>query len=94
VAGFRFTYDPAGQAQVIDPVTGAITTPGTRVRDVTLDDGTVLVAGDQYPFGGIPFTTLGISYQQALRNYLTGPLGGVVTAAQYPAGGEGRITTV
>jgi 5'-nucleotidase len=115
VAGFRFTYDPAGQAQVIDPVTGAITTPGTRVRDVTLDDGTVLVTGgqvqpgpaltvatidflarggDQYPFGGIPFTTLGISYQQALRNYLTGPLGGVVTAAQYPAGGEGRITTV
>jgi 2',3'-cyclic-nucleotide 2'-phosphodiesterase (5'-nucleotidase family) len=115
VAGFRFTYDPAGQAQVIDPVTGAITTPGTRVREVVLDDGTVIVAagqvqagaalnvatidflargGDQYPFGGVPFTTLGISYQQALRNYLTGPLGGVVTAAQYPAGGEGRITTV
>ena len=115
IAGFRFTYDPAGQAQVIDPVTGAITTPGTRVQDVTLDDGTVIVAGgqvqagaalnvatidflarggDQYPFGGLPFTTLGVSYQQALRNYLTGPLGGVVTAAQYPAGGEGRITTV
>jgi hypothetical protein len=37
---------------------------------------------------------LGISYQQALRNYLTGPLGGVVTAAQYPPGGEGRITAV
>jgi 2',3'-cyclic-nucleotide 2'-phosphodiesterase (5'-nucleotidase family) len=115
IAGFRFTYDPAGQAQITDPVTGAITTPGTRVRDVTLDDGTVIVAagqvqpgaalnvatidflargGDQYPFGGLPFTTLGVSYQQALRNYLTGPLGGVVTAAQYPAGGEGRITTV
>jgi 2',3'-cyclic-nucleotide 2'-phosphodiesterase (5'-nucleotidase family) len=115
VAGFRFTYDPAGQAQVIDPVTGAITTPGSRVVEVVLDDGTVIVAGgqvqagpalhvatidflarggDQYPFGGAPFTTLGISYQQALRNYLTGPLNGVVTAAQYPAGGEGRITTV
>jgi hypothetical protein len=39
------------------------------------------VTGLQYPFGGVPFTTLGISYQQALRNYLTGPLGGVVTAA-------------
>jgi hypothetical protein len=25
---------------------------------------------------------------------LTGPLGGVVAAAQYPTGGEGRITTV
>jgi 2',3'-cyclic-nucleotide 2'-phosphodiesterase (5'-nucleotidase family) len=115
IAGFRFSYDPAGQAQIVDPVTGAITTPGTRVREVALDDGTVIVAagqvqagaalnvatidflargGDQYPFGGLPFTTLGVSYQQALRNYLTGPLGGVVTAAQYPAGGEGRITTV
>ena len=50
--------------------------------------------GDQDPFGGVPFTTLGISYQQVLRNHLTGPLGGVVTAAQYPAGGEGPITTV
>jgi hypothetical protein len=50
--------------------------------------------GDQYPFGGAPFTTLGVSYQQALRNYLTEPLGGVVTAAQYPTGGEGRITTM
>ena len=37
--------------------------------------------GLQYPFGGVRFTTLGICYQQALRNYLTGPLGGVVTAA-------------
>jgi 2',3'-cyclic-nucleotide 2'-phosphodiesterase (5'-nucleotidase family) len=44
--------------------------------------------------GGFPFTALGISYQQALRNCRTGPLGGMVTAAQYPAGGEGRITTV
>jgi 5'-nucleotidase/UDP-sugar diphosphatase len=98
VAGFRFTYDPAGQAQVIDPVTGAITTPGTRVQPgAALNVATIdflARGGDQYPFGGAPFTTLGISYQQALRNYLTGPLGGVVTAAQYPAGGEGRITTV
>jgi 5'-nucleotidase len=47
--------------------------------------------GDQYPFGEASFTNLGVSYQQALRNYLVEGLGGVVTATDYPEGGEGRI---
>jgi 5'-nucleotidase len=49
--------------------------------------------GDEYPFRGAPFTTLGVSYQQALVNYLQFPAGldGTVTAADYPEGGEGRI---
>ena len=36
---------------------------------------------------------LGVTYQQALANYLQFPtgLGGVVTGADYPEGGEGRI---
>jgi len=46
--------------------------------------------GDEYPITS-SFTVLGVTGQQALANYLTGPLGGVVTAAQYPAGGENRI---
>jgi 2',3'-cyclic-nucleotide 2'-phosphodiesterase (5'-nucleotidase family) len=52
--------------------------------------------GDQYPFRGAPFTNVGVSYQQALLNYLTSPAGlnGVVTSAQYPAGGSGRITCI
>jgi 5'-nucleotidase len=40
--------------------------------------------GDQYPFRGVPFFRLGATYHQALRNYLTGPLGSAITAAQYP----------
>lgn len=48
--------------------------------------------GDQYPFRGLPFTTLGVTDQQTLVQYLTEGLGGVVTTAQYPAGGSGRIT--
>jgi 5'-nucleotidase len=48
--------------------------------------------GDQYPFRGLPFTTLGVTDQQTLVQYLTEELGGVVTAAQYPEGGSGRIT--
>jgi 2',3'-cyclic-nucleotide 2'-phosphodiesterase (5'-nucleotidase family) len=115
VAGLRFTYDPAGTAQVVDDA-GTVLTPGTRVREVVLDDGTPLVidgavvagapavavatndfsarGGDQYPFRGLPFTTVGVSYQQALAGYLTAAddLAGVVTAGDYPAGGEGRIT--
>ena len=101
IGGFRYTYDADGAA-------------GSRVRNVTLDDGTVIVqngsvvagpaltvatidflarGGDGYPFGPVDFTPVGVSYQQALANYLTAPdgLNGQVTAADYPEGGEGRI---
>ncbi len=88
-------------------------TPGSRVLEVELDDGTAIVAGgavvagpdltvatidflarggDQYPYRGAPFTSLGVSYQQALANYIETGLGGMITAADYPFGGEGRIT--
>jgi 2',3'-cyclic-nucleotide 2'-phosphodiesterase (5'-nucleotidase family) len=47
--------------------------------------------GDQYPFRGLPFTTVGVTYQQALSNYIQDALSGQITAAAYPEGGEGRI---
>ncbi|MGH2776281.1 MAG: bifunctional metallophosphatase/5'-nucleotidase [Actinomycetota bacterium] len=101
IGGFRYTYDADGAA-------------GSRIRNVTLDDGTAIVqngsviagpaltvatidflarGGDGYPFGPVDFTPVGVSYQQALANYLTAPdgLNGQVTAADYPEGGEGRI---
>lgn len=111
VAGVVFTWTPAGTPQIVDN-SGTVLTPGTRVRDVTLDDGTPIVqngtvmpgagihiatidfslrGGDQYPFRGAPFTSVGVTYQQALRNYLVTGLGGSITATDYPAGGEGRI---
>jgi hypothetical protein len=40
---------------------------------------------------GLPFTTVGITYQQALAEHLVVALGELVTAAEYPEGGEGRI---
>ena len=113
IAGASFTYDPSLQAQVVDEDTGTILVDGARVRDVVLDDGTVVVAdgavvpgpsiavatndfsargGDAYPLGGLDFTPVGKTYQQALQEYLETGLGGVVTAADYPEGGEGRIT--
>lgn len=42
VAGFTFKWSEAGTAQALD-ADGAVTTPGTRVQDVTLDDGTVII---------------------------------------------------
>jgi hypothetical protein len=40
--------------------------------------------GDGYNFGGLPFTTLGVTYEQAMLNYLAGPLNETITQAQYP----------
>ena len=111
VSGFSFVWDPSGTAQILDE-DGNVTTPGTRVVDVTLDDGTVIVdngvvqtgpdltiatidflakGGDQYPYRGADFTTVGVTYQQALSNYIQDGLGGLISAADYPEGGEGRI---
>ncbi|MDP5183028.1 5'-nucleotidase C-terminal domain-containing protein [Blastococcus sp. BMG 814] len=102
-AGYRVSYDPAQEA-------------GSRIVDLVLDDGTVLVAdgvptgdletlsvatidfllrgGDGYPFAGVDFTVLPVTYQEAFETYLVEDLGGVVSAADYPVGGEGRITPV
>ena len=84
---------------------------GSRIADLVLDDGTVLVedgvptgalstisvatndftlrGGDGYPFAGVAFTVLPVTYQQAFLTYLTGELGGVVRAADYPGQGRG-----
>jgi 5'-nucleotidase len=73
------------------------------VRDGVVQDGAPALdiatinflagGGDQYPFRNLSFTTLGTSQQQALSAYITEGLGGRITAARYPEGGEGRITT-
>lgn len=111
VAGFSFEWDPTGTGLVLDDNYNVVT-PGTRVVNLMLDDGTVIVdngnvvpgdpvtlatnnfsagGGDQYPINDLPFINVGATYQQALANYLVDELNGLVTAADYPEGGEGRI---
>ncbi len=100
ISGFKFTYDmalPAGSrvvsAQLDDGtplIAGGAVVPGADLHIATLDF--LAKGGDQYPFAGAPFTTLGTTYQQALEDYLIDGLGGAVTSADYPEGGEGRIT--
>lgn len=114
IAGFTLTWDPNGTAQVLAD-DGRVVTPGTRVREVQLADGTWLVrngeivdgagpvhvatvdflarGGDEYPFRDAPFISIGNTYQQAVANFITEELGGMVTAERYPKGGEGRIVS-
>ncbi len=117
VSGFSFTYNPANTAQVVND-DGIVLTPGSRVVDVTLDNGTQIVVngvvqagpdltiatndfsargGDQYPFRGAPFTSVGVSYQLALSNYIQDELAGVISTTDYPevaVGGGTRIVQV
>jgi 5'-nucleotidase len=112
IAGFAMTYDPKGAPQVLNE-DGSVQTPGARIREIRLADGTAIVedgavadgappvsiatidflarGGDQYPFRDQAFTTLGVSYQQALASFVADGLGGTVSAADYPEGGAGRI---
>ncbi len=75
-----------GTAIVAD---GAVVDGAPTINIATIDF--LARGGDQYPYGDNRFTPLGVSYQQALSNYITEALGGVISAAQYPEGGEGRI---
>lgn len=115
ISGFTVEYDLNQTAQVLDADAGVVT-PGERIREVRLDDGTMVVAngivtdgapsvsiatvdflargGDQYPFRGAPFTSLGITYERALSGYVQGALGGFVDVLEYPGTGENRIVGV
>jgi 5'-nucleotidase/UDP-sugar diphosphatase len=73
-------------------VSSGAVVPGDSVTVATIDF--LAKDGDQYPFQGAPFTTVGVTYQQALSNFIQNGLGGTISAADYPEGGEGRITNL
>jgi 5'-nucleotidase len=114
ISGFEFVYSTMGDAMIQD-IDGNLVQPGTRVQEIVLDDGTVIVSdgevqpgeditiatidflatgGDQYPFRGAPYTSIGATYQQALAQYINLWLSGLIRASHYPEGGEGRITRI
>lgn len=65
--------------------------PGARAVNLATVDF-LARGGDGYPFQGAPFTALGVTYQQALENFIKDSLSGKITAADYPEGGKGRVT--
>ncbi|MCZ6538646.1 MAG: 5'-nucleotidase C-terminal domain-containing protein, partial [Chloroflexi bacterium] len=89
VAGTRVQKVVLDSGAVI--VGGGRVIPGDPLAVATVDF--LARGGDDYPYRGAPFTALGVTYQQALANYIRFPdgLGGAVTAVDYPEGGEGRI---
>jgi 5'-nucleotidase len=94
-AGNRVTEVVLDDATVI--VTGGVVQAGDPI-DIAITDF-LARGGDQYPFRGASFSVVGVSYQQALSNYIQaltgdGGLGGLITSADYPFGGEGRITAI
>ena len=98
------TFDDEGN--IVDPgsrVVSATLDDGTPIvegGEVVVGDPLVVSTidflargGDFYPLAGEEFVILGASYQQALSNFIQDGLGGQITEAEYPEGGEGRITT-
>ncbi len=80
---------------VLDDGTAIVTdgqiAPGAR--DVSLAIVDFLArGGDQYPLNDLAFTSLGVTYQQSLAEYASSL--GVIAAADYPEGGEGRIVNL
>jgi len=68
---------------------GEVETEAGPVHVATLDF--LARGGDEYPFRAASFVSIGVTYQQAIANYIAEGLGGVVTVERYPEGGEGRI---
>ncbi|MDP6822138.1 MAG: 5'-nucleotidase C-terminal domain-containing protein, partial [Dehalococcoidia bacterium] len=91
--GSRVTRVVLDSGEVI--IGGGVVVPGDPITVATPDF--LARGGDNTPYRGTTFTSLGVTYQQALVNYITFPadkngLGGVIGADDYPEAGEGRIT--
>ena len=73
-------------------VRGGEVVPGGPVVVATLDF--LALGGECYPLAGLGFRNLGVTYQQALADYISEDLDGLITASDYPVGGVGRIVPV
>ncbi len=103
VSGLEFTYDLTNTADV-DRVVEIKLEDGTIIFDgtnfLTTDSFTIAFlsftagGGDDYPVTDLTFIDLGINDAELLKEYLINDLGGVITSADYPEGGEGRITVI
>ena len=92
VAGLRFTWDGSQPARALD-ASGAVTTPGSRVRSVVLDDGTIVVA-DGAVVAGAPLTIATIDYEANGGDQ--SPYGGLaftIVDATYQAALEDYVVT-
>lgn len=102
IAGFEIVYNPLGTPgdRIISitledgtdiVVDGEVAAGAPNVNMATINF--IANGGDFYPFDDMPYTIMGATYQQALYNYLIDENGldSLVTTADYPVGGEGRV---
>jgi len=105
VSGLEFVYDI--KAPVGDRLVSVELEDGTVLYDIDLggqqDFGVLdLVTNSFTAGGGDDFdefaayfaTDVSVNYGDAFVNYIQNALGGTITAADYPVGGEGRITQI
>ncbi|NRB52126.1 MAG: esterase-like activity of phytase family protein [Saprospiraceae bacterium] len=107
IAGFRIVWDDLDGQPGINRIVSATLDDGTPiVENYEVVDGAPNVyivtnsftagGGDSYDeFAAAGFQNLGTSYQKVLFDFILAEDGvnGVITAADYPEGGEGRIQT-
>lgn len=107
IAGFRIIWDDLDGQAGVNRIVSAILDDGTPiVENYEVVDGAPSVyivtnsftaaGGDSYDeFGAAGFQNLGTSYQKVLFDFILAEDGvnGVISAADYPEGGEGRIQT-
>ncbi|TXF88345.1 DUF5017 domain-containing protein [Neolewinella aurantiaca] len=104
IGGFEVKYDTMGVADESRVFEVRLDNGTYLVQDYEVVEGAPSVyvvtnsfsagGGDGYDeFAAVSFTNIGPSYQQALYDYLIAEdgLNGVITAQDYPEGGEGRI---
>ena len=53
-----------------------------------------LFGGDRYPLRDLPFTRLGLTYDQVVTEYVQNALGGQITEANFPDASTGRIRLI
>ena len=62
--------------------------PGPDLTVATVDF--LARGGDEYPYRGAPYTILGLTYQQALTNFIVDGLGGTIDGPDYVSGVNNR----
>ncbi len=105
VAGVSFAYDPdrapgarvqkvrlADGTVIYDRAAGGLQSAAEAVDLAVVTNSFTAAGGDGFDvLAEAPFADLGATYEQPLVNYVEEALAGRITAAAYPAGGEGRI---
>ena len=107
IAGFKIVYDitgTPGENRIVSvrltDADGNETASIVEAYEIVEGAPSVYIATNSFTAGGgdaftvfenKAFTLLGFTYQRGLFDYLINGLNGVVTAEDYPVGGEGRI---